>query len=139
MIPLDDAENPISAADFDPIELRFAAKLPKAFKDFYLANNGGYPQGNRIRGDKFVYSINGFTPIKHGKLPMEKLTKDYAESFPELIGYLPFAYDDGGNGFVLSLRRDDHGRIYLWLYDERRLEPVCSSFEAFLAAIYLED
>ncbi|MBT0567976.1 SMI1/KNR4 family protein [Williamsia sp. CHRR-6] len=136
---LDDSESPISRGDLAPIERMYEAALPTAVTEFYLANNGGYPAGNRVRGDEFIFSINGFHPIKHGALPIEQLARDYLESTPSLAGMLPFAYDDGGNGFMLSLRSHDRGHIYLWLHQEDRLMSVCRDFDTFLAGVYLDE
>ncbi|EAN5126954.1 SMI1/KNR4 family protein, partial [Salmonella enterica] len=45
---------------------------------------------------------------------------------------VPFAYDEGGNCFLLSLRDKDYGKVYIWLMDEKELAFVSESFDEFI-------
>ncbi|KDN10139.1 hypothetical protein GAPWKB30_1247 [Gilliamella apicola] len=45
---------------------------------------------------------------------------------------IPFAYDEGGNCFLLSLKNENYGEIYIWLMDEKELVLVSESFDSFI-------
>ncbi|WP_349975515.1 SMI1/KNR4 family protein [Pseudomonas sp. WHRI 8519] len=135
MLDLEESESGIDMGDFSQIEYLAGAKLPPLFKKIYLKNNGGFPEATEVEGDQYVFSINGFNPIKFGNLPIEKLMQEYASQERSLEGYIPFAYDDGGNSFMLSLNKEDAGMVYLWLQDEKRLEKVCSRFDDFISSL----
>ncbi|MEB6587834.1 SMI1/KNR4 family protein [Pseudomonas asiatica] len=135
MLDLEESESSIDMGDFSQIELLAGGKLPLLFKSIYLKNNGGFPEATEVEGDEYVFSINGFNPIKFGRLPIEKLMQEYAGQNNELKGYVPFAYDDGGNSFMLTLKKENAGVVYLWIQDEMRLERVCSSFEGFISSL----
>lgn len=135
MLDLEEAEAKINISDFEKIESLASGQLPDEFKKIYLHNNGGFPEATMVQGDDYVFSINGFNPIKHGALPIEKLMVEFSSDHDFLQGYVPFAYDDGGNSFMLSLNEKDFDVVYLWLQDEVRLEKVCSSFDGFIEAL----
>ncbi|PVZ37267.1 SMI1/KNR4 family protein [Pseudomonas sp. CC120222-01a] len=135
MLDLEESESSIDMGDFSQIELLAGGKLPPLFKRIYLKNNGGFPEATEVEGDEYVFSINGFNPIKFGKLPIEKLMQEYTDQDSDLEGYVPFAYDDGGNSFMLSLKKEDDGVVYLWIQGEMRLEKVCSSFDGFINSL----
>ncbi|MFW0767459.1 SMI1/KNR4 family protein [Trabulsiella odontotermitis] len=48
---------------------------------------------------------------------------------------IPFADNERGNCFLLSLRDIDYGRIYIWLMDEKELGFVSQSFDEFINAL----
>lgn len=135
MLDLEDAEAKINISDFVKIESLAGGQLPERFKEIYLHNNGGFPEATMVRGDDHMFSINGFNPVKHGALPIEKLMVELAGDHDFLQGYVPFAYDDGGNSFMLSLNEKDFNVVCLWLQDEVRLEKVCASFDGFIEAL----
>lgn len=81
--------------------------------------------------------LGGFNPIKYGDLPIEQLYRDLLGSFAELRNMVPFAYDDGGNCFLLSLKPDDSsGKIFIFLMDEKTLEFVADSFAEFVEELF---
>ncbi|UFH51371.1 SMI1/KNR4 family protein [Pseudomonas sp. KNUC1026] len=131
MLVLKESEAEISLGDFQEIEKIVKGNLPSIFKRLYIKNNGGFPEVTRLEVDDFIYSINGFHSVRYGRLPIDKLILDFYQAWPELKGFVPFAYDDGGNEFMLCLNEDGYENVFLWLADERRLEKVCCSFEAF--------
>ena len=135
---LRDGQTPLEERDLRAIKTTFGRSLPSEFRALYLSCNGGYPIGNRVAGPHFVFGINGFNPIRYGRLPIEILHRDYVEAFPETAGYLPFAYDDGGNSFMLRMNGEPYGEVCLWLADEHRWESVSPTFAEFVACIYIE-
>ncbi|MEG1039682.1 MAG: SMI1/KNR4 family protein [Pseudomonas sp.] len=132
MLDLEESESNIDVDDFSRIELLAGGSLPALFKDIYLRNNGGYTEATEVEGDDYVFSVNGFNPIKFGGLPIEKLMVEYASQDPALERYVPFAYDDGGNSFMLCLRGEGAGAVYLLIQDGFKMERVCASFDDFI-------
>ncbi|QKZ03788.1 SMI1/KNR4 family protein [Pseudomonas eucalypticola] len=131
MLDFEDSELPINLGDFSHIESLAGGALPSSFKKFYLLRNGGYLESKELYGDECVYDIHGFESLKHGDLPIEQLYQDLVESYEFLAGLVPFAFDQGGNNYLVSLRAEDYGKIYIWLHDEEELKPVFDSFEFF--------
>jgi hypothetical protein len=135
MLNLDEAEAAIEINDFLKIESLANGKLPNSFKRLYLRANGGFPEATEVEGEEYVFSINGFNSIKFGGLTIEKLMQDFFDQDEKLKGYVPFAYDDGGNSFMLSLNQKDSGVVYLLLQENLQLERVCASFDVFLNSL----
>lgn len=138
MLDLEEPEAGICMNDFSQVESFAGGCLPPLFKKIYLRNNGGFPKATEVEGDECVFSINGFNSIKHGGLPIEKLMQEYALQDSSLKGCVPFAYDDGGNSFMLSLRKEDTGTVYLLIQAEMQLKRVCSRFEDFVYSLLAE-
>lgn len=81
--------------------------------------------------------LGGFNPLKYGDLPIERLFGDLTESFGELRNMVPFAYDEGGNSFLLSIKQDDSlGKIFVFLMDEKELEFIADSFSEFIGELF---
>ncbi|MDD1980303.1 SMI1/KNR4 family protein [Pseudomonas asiatica] len=135
MLDLEGSESSIDVGDFSEIETLANGKLPILFKEIYLRNNGGFPGITEVEGDEYVFSINGFNSVKFGELPIEKLMQEYNAQDKALHGYVPFAYDDGGNSFMLSLREEDAGTVYLLIQDGLQMERVCASFDDFVNSL----
>ncbi|WP_265094011.1 SMI1/KNR4 family protein [Cronobacter malonaticus] len=49
--------------------------------------------------------------------------------------FVPFADDQGGNCFLISMRKKDYGKVYIWLMDEKELAFVIDSFDALINEI----
>lgn len=129
---LGNVQDKLAEEDVDRLFNGFESSPPAAFKDFYLSNNGGdiFDSANEN-----VFLLGGFIPITHGALPIERVYRDLVESFPELNRFLPFAYDKGGDCFLMSIA-DSECKIYLWLMDETELVFVEDSFESFLNRLF---
>ncbi|MEB5959508.1 SMI1/KNR4 family protein [Enterobacter sichuanensis] len=131
---LSDSENKLTIYEINDFNASFDDRLPMSFLNFYLKNNGGYPHNNE---DGNPFMLGGFNPIKYGDLPIEQLYHDLVESFGELRNMLPFAYDDGGNTFLLSLKSDDSlGKVFIFLLDDKEIELVADSFSEFLEELF---
>lgn len=82
-------------------------------------------------------------PIKYGSLPIERVIDDYRKSGIVFENKIPFAYDNGGNIYLIALKETDYGKIYIaeveFLNDENHEHFVSSSFSNFLAGFYNED
>lgn len=131
---LTDSENKLTVDEINAFNAYFDHHIPASFLDFYLKNNGGYPHDNE---DGNPFMLGGFNPIKYGDLPIEQLYRDLTESFGELRNMVPFAYDDGGNTFLLSLKSDDSlGKVFIFLMDDKEVELVADSFSEFLEELF---
>ncbi|WP_129544207.1 SMI1/KNR4 family protein [Serratia sp. 1D1416] len=132
---LSDSEKTLSVEEMDSFNALFNNDLPDSFKDFFLKNNGGYPIDNE---EGNIFMLGGFNPIKYGDLPIEVIYQDLTESFAELKDMVPFAYDEGGNSFLLSLKKEDDsfGRVFVFLMDEKELEEVADSFSDFIGELF---
>lgn len=81
--------------------------------------------------------LGGFNPVKYGNLPIEQLYRDLVESFGELSNMVPFAYDDGGNSFLLSLKSDDSlGKVFVFFMDDKEVALVSGTFSEFLEELF---
>ncbi|HHK9551674.1 SMI1/KNR4 family protein [Enterobacter sichuanensis] len=131
---LSDSENKLTIYEINDFNASFDDRLPMSFLNFYLKNNGGHPHNNE---DGNPFMLGGFNPIKYGDLPIEQLYRDLIESFGELMNMVPFAYDGGGNSFLLSLKPDDSlGKVFIFLMDDKEVELVADSFSEFLEELF---
>lgn len=73
----------LSAADINRFEQALDVGFPQAFRDFYLATNGGYID-DALNGNDLL--LAGFVPIKHGRVPMEQAYRELVEDVPALAG-----------------------------------------------------
>ncbi|MFZ4833158.1 SMI1/KNR4 family protein [Rouxiella sp. Mn2063] len=126
---LEESESNLTPADLKQFEYENNVSLPEDFVTFYLNNNGGYLLES---DDSNPFLLGGFLHIKYGRVPAEKHYHDLIEGFPELRGLIPFAYDDGGNLFLISTNLKDYGQVMVWLMDEKELDIVSGSFTSFI-------
>lgn len=135
MLALEESAEKINLGDFKEVERLANGVLPREFKSLYMKNNGGYPSVTEFDGAELRFSINGFNSIKHGRPSIEMLISSFYCNYESIWGLVPFAYDDGGNTFMLSIKLADYGKVYLWLHEEEILEFVVLSFDEFLKSV----
>ncbi|NIF24412.1 SMI1/KNR4 family protein [Candidatus Pantoea multigeneris] len=128
-LTLEGSEENITLDDIRKFEMSNNVELPTNFIDFYLINNGGYSP-EKYEPNPFL--LGGFFSFSHGKVPIEKRYKELLEDWPNLLGLIPFAYDDGGNLFLISTVSDSYGEIKIWITDESELGNVSMSFLSFI-------
>lgn len=109
-------------------------RLSDEFVDFYLQNNGGYPDVEPDEANPLP--LNSFLSIRYGNGTIDAAYQSLVRGNPALEGLVPFAYDDCGNVFLLSGKLDLPGEVLLWLPGEGALETIFSSFAEFLHALY---
>lgn len=126
---LEESEKKLSSDELNEFNRYFGGKIPLSFINFYIKFNGGYPPDNDVSN---IFLLGGFNPIKYGELPIENVYSDLVDDFSNLEKMVPFAYDEGGNCFLLSLRDDNYGKIYIWLMDEKELVFISESFDDFI-------
>ncbi|WP_365866966.1 SMI1/KNR4 family protein [Chryseobacterium sp.] len=81
--------------------------------------------------------MNGFNPIKYGRLPIEKIIEDYKLSGIIFEKKVPFAYDNGGNVFFIC----EDGKIYIIeaeFLNDKNFILVSESFTDFINSFYNE-
>lgn len=132
LIPLIDSAPQISNTDIEHLEKEIGGELPSEFKDIYLNINGGNIDDSEESNSLL---LSGFVPIKYGQVPIEQAYKELVEDFPALKGKVPFAFDEGGNYFLLSTFGHDQGEIGLWIMDTEEYHIVSDSFSDFLARL----
>ena len=99
------SENQLSISELKVFEYENGVLLPEDFINHYLVNNGGFPAFNYINGENEIFTIDGFLPIKYGRLSIEKILSDLKKQNILFESKLPFANDSGGNLFFLFLNR----------------------------------
>lgn len=130
-------EQQITGFEISEFEKTNEINLPKDFVQHYLSYNGGYPPYEYVKGVKNIFTINGFNSIKYGSLPIEQIIADYKKSGIIFEKKIPFAFDNGGNVFLIS----ENGQIYIieaeFLKDKNFI-LVSETFTDFLNSFYNE-
>ena len=132
-------EQKLTAEELAAFEQQYNIALPKAFKEHYLKYNGGYPPYENVKGKDHLFTINGFYPIKYGALSVEKIISDYEKSGVVFDGKIPFAYDNGGNIYLVSVAQDTCGYIYIVeaeCVENKAFVLVSETFTDFLNSFY---
>lgn len=87
--------------------------FPMLLWDFYRVHNGGWPVTDEVH----PLGVHGYFPIGAAETSLVGMHTALVGVAPELDGLIPFAYDAGGNAFLVS-GRDDDARPVLWLHQE---------------------
>ncbi|KVR80880.1 hypothetical protein WK24_29120 [Burkholderia vietnamiensis] len=131
-VQYEDTEQAVSDNDLRELEQVVQVSLPEAFKQHYLAHNGGYPVDvEEVVGRDYVFPFYGFFPLKYGALRIETVRKDLAEDFG-ISNAIPFAYDQGSNIFYISTAPSDFGAVLQVTADTKDRFFVCETFDQFL-------
>lgn len=132
LISLVDTEKELSCVDLDLLEGVLGGRLPPEFRRLYLSSNGGYIDDAQGGNDLL---LAGFVPIKYGRIPMDMAYKELIEDFPQMRGRVPFAFDEGGNYFLLTLSGEEQGEVGLWIMDTEEYHVVADTFSEFLTRL----
>lgn len=132
LISLVGTEKELSCADLDFMEGILGGRLPPEFRRFYLSSNGGYIDSAQGGNDLL---LAGFVPIKYGRIPMGIAYKELVEGFPQMKGRVPFAFDEGGNYFLLTVSGEELGEVGLWIMDTEEYHVVADTFSEFLTCL----
>lgn len=125
------------------MERRLNLWLPPDLKRHYLTYNGGRPVPRLFVKDGEAYGVHQFLRMVHGDRDT-----GFEESYQSLVldnplfptGVIPFAYDEGGDYFVYSVRPESHGQILFVQGDyfeapDRYVVFLSPSLAAFLDAL----
>jgi len=143
-----DSREPLDSSKIEQIEQELDYVLPREYRDFLLAHNGG----QAVEG---VFPIHDPPHDYHGLLdqfmcvsPQDTYNlldwvSDYIGRLPPNL--LPVAVDQAGNLIVLSVAGPNTGKVYFWdheleagqgetpTYDN--VYSVADSFQAFLNSL----
>ena len=146
MITISESEEPVTESQLVELERYIGSPLPASYRDFLSRHNGG-----RVSPDCFDFVRGG--NVTHGGVDWflaittggHNNLRDDIDTYSDRVprGYIPIAYDSGGNLVVLSLRDDG---VYFWDHDEEVEEGeiagmqnmywIAGSFDRFLDAIH---
>jgi hypothetical protein len=113
MVVFERTDSPLSEADIKRVERRLGIHLPKDLKQHYLRHNGGRPRPRFFIKDGEAYGVHYFLAMNTSK------TSSFEHSYEMLVGrtpefprgYIPFAYDEGGDYFLYSVKPASFGNI----------------------------
>ena len=132
---VEECQPTLTEQDLDWLEHKLGYRLPAPLRVHYLLFNGGYLPEEQMERQRIAFG--GFNPIRYGTLPAEQLYLDLVESFPQLKGWFPFAYDQGGNCFLMDLDENRRpGKIRIWVMDGEELAEVTDTFDEFMAILH---
>lgn len=129
------SEKKLTREELNDFEESCQVSLPGDFRQHYLNYNGGYPPCEYVKGLENIFTINGFDPIKYGSLPIELIIADHQRSGITFEKKVPFAYDNGGNIFLIS----ENGAIHILeseFLEDKNYILVSESFTDFLDSFY---
>ncbi|SCW31142.1 SMI1 / KNR4 family (SUKH-1) [Paenibacillus tianmuensis] len=118
----------LTELDFNDLEKTLETKLPAEFKSYYLEYNG-----NDSAPDECCYL---FFPIKYG-FSIERRLEVYAKQGIHFGKKIPFAGDEYGHTYVLSLEDSSFGKVLFLQHeyeDNQEYEVVANSFSEFLTS-----
>lgn len=126
---LENSQQKLTYEDIIDFNRLFDAKIPSSFLDFFHEFNGGdFPKVN----DHNCEYLSGFYSIKYGHSTITRIYNELLIENPELQFMLPFAYDHNLNSYLISLKKDDYGTIYLWSNEEQGISHISNSFDDFI-------
>lgn len=126
---LENSQQKLTYEDIIEFNRLFNEKIPSSFLDFFHEFNGGdFPKVN----DHNCEYLSGFYSIKYGHSTITRMYNELLIENPELQFMLPFAYDHNLNSYLISLKEEDYGTIYLWSNEEQGIAHVSNSFGDFI-------
>tara|TARA_R110002073_G_scaffold313380_2_gene485272 strand:- start:41417 stop:41803 length:387 start_codon:yes stop_codon:yes gene_type:complete len=126
--------------DINTFEQENGFKFPIDYKLFLLSNNGGVPKENLYYDEenRLEIDIALFRPLKYGNYPLEEVIKDLHEDDYISTSFLPFARDSGSGQYLLSMRNEDFGSVFINYSDSIEPLKLCNSFEQFIDRLETE-
>ena len=130
-VPFKKPNPPLSPSDLDDLERTLRVRLPGAYRDFLLKNDGGRPESNifHIAEQNNESSVNAFLTASEIISERQRMADRLAP------GLAPIGEDDCGNFVCLNLT---NGCVLFWdheLEGEDNTVVVASSFEEFLLSL----
>lgn len=145
-IKLETTFNNVSEVAIKRFEKTYNLTLPREYKQFMLANNGGKPIARRFvtKDGKQTSSLMLLYPISQEESPnMSMIYEEINERIPGDL--LVIGEDPIDNKICLSLSGKDKGAVYYWSLDmEDSEEPsyehfslVADRFSEFMSNLYV--
>ena len=139
--------------DIAGLERSLGQVFPADYRDFLLQDNGGFsheysiPYTSSAWGEGqsvaiFLWASLGIAPAAGSFMSLENALNNRRKhgKFPALL--VPIAEGDSGCGaIVISLRSEDHGRVYFWddeAPDHQAMSFLAISFSALVDALVLK-
>ena len=121
-------------------EDQFAIELPCDFKLFLSTQNVYVVEENCFLKDRSSYEVHHFYPL-HDKSEMSLfiIFEALGEYFEN--SYIPFADDSGGWQYLISVRKEDYGKVYFCRMDEELrdgLTLLANNFTEFINGLKKE-
>ena len=107
---------PAPEADIAAFESEIGHQLPKVYRQFLAASNGGYIGGRFWfkGGNTGIDHIGGFR--SEGHFSLRSTREIYADRIPsELVWIMD---DPFGNAICIGILGDTHGKIYFWDHEQ---------------------
>jgi hypothetical protein len=104
----------ISDRDIDAFEAKIAARLPRPYKTFLQAHNGGVPEPPYFGKERIPSVLQIFYGLR-----VKKKIDDLAANYRRMRSTLPtdvisIAVDTFGNEICLAIRGKNRGKVYFW-------------------------
>ncbi|WP_424407493.1 SMI1/KNR4 family protein [Pasteurella sp. PK-2025] len=133
MLELLEQEYPITENDFNEFEKFLKKTLPLEMKEFYLKYNGGQPSPSCVHDENHLFPVSAFYSIEEMKKSLDWFDD---ESLPDEFkkgDLLAFAYFPGNGNYSLSLRKNDYGKVYFYVLEEKAtIYGEWNSFKEFI-------
>jgi cell wall assembly regulator SMI1 len=119
----------VTQSGIDQVEDNLRIKLPDDLRSHYRKVNGGIPKKNRFRCGDDIYPIHEIMPLRRrdvqqSGISLEETYQQHCIDQKNLNKYLlPFAIDEGGNWYCVSLKKRDRGAVY-FVTDEEILSRL---------------
>ncbi|KAB1160356.1 SMI1/KNR4 family protein [Tenacibaculum aiptasiae] len=148
-LKLELSDESIKISDLNIFINEFDLRLPESYIDFILKNNGGYPNltayGNPYDDGLIVdsfYSVSlsdyRFNKDEVALLSSREIIRTHQIIEKNIPPYLyPFADDEGGAKFCLSMKDESFGKVFLVYLDGTYDEPtfISDSFSKFIETL----
>lgn len=123
----------ISLEEIKNFETEYNVNLPERYKGFLLNWNGGYPEPSmfEISVEKGVSVIDHFFGIGDEESDLSDYIDVYEYRLP--TGFVPIAYDPGGNVICLGTKDPYYDNIYFWDHENEQGDNENMSKMYFLA------
>lgn len=140
MLILNKSSKKITEQEFIDLEEIIKCKLPVAMKTLYLKYNGGQPNRLYVYDKNYGFPFNSFLSINEIKEELTWLDQSNIPNGFTPNNILPFAYDPGCGQFVLSLRKNDFGKVYFYILEEKaEIYGEWENFDIFLESFTNDD
>ncbi|WP_394848130.1 SMI1/KNR4 family protein [Pendulispora brunnea] len=112
-----ECDPPATQADVDELERRLGFRVPRGVRHLLTNANGGRPEPSTFRSPNVCTDVSACLTLRDGRgsiwwaYDLLILSKKAAPNY-----YLPFAYDSGGNDFLVDCRSDE-GPVAILYHD----------------------
>lgn len=115
-----DSGKPLASSDIDAAERKMKLSLPRSYRAFLAAHNGGVPEPNVWRPREASVVIDFFFEIgaREKFRDLVRSRKLFRKRIP--AGAIPVALDAFGNLICLAANGEHAGKLYFWDHEMPR-------------------